>query len=77
MRSFEVKESAALGAAIRAAHALLNARNRSVGWSDLFESVGRPQVKEILQPAAEAVEIYHGPEGLLNRYKACEKSALL
>jgi hypothetical protein len=48
-----------------------------VGWSDLFESVGRPQVKEILQPAAEAVEIYHGPEGLLNRYKACEKSALL
>jgi len=77
VRSFEVKESAALGAAIRAAHGFLNARNLPVEWSDLFESVARPSVKEILRPPAEAVEIYQGPKGLLNFYKACAESALL
>jgi sugar (pentulose or hexulose) kinase len=76
VRSFEVKESAALGAAIRAAHAFLNTKRRSVGWSDLFESVVRSDAKELIRPSAEAVEIYQGPEGLLSLYKACERSAL-
>jgi xylulokinase len=76
VRSFEVKESAALGAAIRAAHAFLHARNAPVAWSDLFKSVARPNVKEILRPPAEAVEIYQGPKGLLSLYKACEESTL-
>jgi xylulokinase len=76
VRSFEVKESAALGAAIRAAHGFLNARNGPVEWSDLFESVARPSVKEVIRPPAEAVGIYQSPNGLLSLYEACEKSTL-
>jgi len=75
VRSFEVKESAALGAAIRAAHAFLNAQGKSVEWSDLFESLVRPNVKEIIQPSTEAVEIYQAPNGLLSLYQACERFA--
>jgi sugar (pentulose or hexulose) kinase len=77
VRSLEVKESAALGAAIRAAHGFLNARNVPVEWSGLFESVARPSVRDIVRPPAGAVEIYQGPNGLLNLYRTCEQSALL
>jgi len=76
VHSFEVKESAGLGAAIRAAHAFLGTLKRPVGWIELFESVVKPNVKKILRPSAEAVEIYQGPNGLLSLYKACEQSAL-
>jgi xylulokinase len=77
VRSFEVKESAALGAAIRAAYSFLNTQRRPVEWSDLFESVVRPNAKEIVRPPAEVVGIYQAPNGLLNLYEACEKSTLL
>ena len=76
VHSFEVKEGAGLGAAIRAAHAFLGTWKRPVGWIELFESVVKPKVKKILRPSAEAVEIYQGPNGLLSLYKACEQSAL-
>ena len=75
VRSFEVKESAALGAAIRAAHGVLNARRRSVRWSDLFESLVKPNTKEVIRPPAEAVKIYQAPNGLLSLYQACERFA--
>ena len=77
LRSFEVKESAALGAAIRAAHAFLNTQGGSpVGWNDLFESLVRPATKAIVRPSPEAVSVYHGPNGLLSRYQACERIPL-
>ncbi|OGP63327.1 MAG: hypothetical protein A2V65_04625 [Deltaproteobacteria bacterium RBG_13_49_15] len=76
VRSFEVKESAALGAAVRAAHSYLNSRERTVKWSDLFESVVRPNTKEAIRPSPEAVNIYHAPDGLINVYEACERFAL-
>jgi sugar (pentulose or hexulose) kinase len=76
VRSFEVKESAALGAAIRAAHSFLNSRGRSVTWSDLFESLVKPNTKELIRPSAEAVNIYQAPKGLLSVYRACERFAL-
>jgi sugar (pentulose or hexulose) kinase len=76
VRSFEVKESAALGAAMRAAHAFLSAKGKPIGWIELFESVVRASAKEIIRPRAEAVEIYQGPKGLLNLYKTFEQSAL-
>jgi xylulokinase len=76
VRSFEVKESAALGAAIRAAHGFLNAQGGSaVGWSDLFESLVRPNTKEIIRPSPEAVSVYHRPNGLLSLYQAFERLA--
>lgn len=74
--SFEVKESAALGAAIRAAHAFLRSPGKPVKWSDLFESVVRPNAKELVRPSADAVQIYQGPNGLLTRSEACEQSVL-
>jgi xylulokinase len=75
VRSFEVKESAALGAAIRAAHGVLNARRRPVRWSDLFESVVKPNTKEVIRPPAEAVKSYQAPHGLLSLYQSCERFA--
>ena len=75
VRSFEVKESAALGAALRAAHGVLNARRRSVRWSDLFASLVKPITQEVIRPPAEAVKIYQAPDGLLSLYQACEESA--
>ena len=76
VRSFEVKESAALGAAIRAVHAYLSAQGKPAEWSDLFESLVRPNAKEAIQPPPEAVRIYQAPNGLLSRYQSCEKYAL-
>jgi xylulokinase len=76
VRSFEVKGSAALGAAIRAAHCSLNSRGRKVKWSDLFESVVQPNTKELIRPSTEAVNIYQAPQGLLSVYRACERFAL-
>lgn len=76
VHSFEVKESAALGAAIRAAHSFLGGQGRSTRWSDLFESLVRPNTKEIIRPSAAEVDIYQSPRGLLGVYRACERFAL-
>jgi xylulokinase len=76
VRSFEVKESAALGAAVRAAHGFLHTPGRSVGWSDIFDSVVKPDAKEVIRPNPEAVRVYQAPNGLLSLYKTCERSAL-
>jgi xylulokinase len=76
VHSFEVKESAALGAAMRAAHGFLSARDRSAGWRDLFESIAKPVTKETIRPSAEAVKAYQAPDSLVNRYRAWERSAL-
>jgi xylulokinase len=75
--SLEVRESAALGAAIRAAHGFHSARGRRpAGWRDLFESLVKAKRREVIQPPADAVRIYQAPKGLLNLYRACEDFAL-
>jgi sugar (pentulose or hexulose) kinase len=76
VRSFEVKESAALGAAIRAARSFLNSRGRTVRWSDLFEALVRPNTKEVIRPSTGPVNIYQATRGLLSVYRACERFAL-
>jgi len=76
VRAFEVRESAALGAAIRAAHCYLHSRRRCIGWGDLFEALVRPNTTERIYPSAEAVRVYQAPDGLLRVYRACERFVL-
>lgn len=76
VRTSEVKESAALGAAVRAAHGFLNNHGRSMGWRELFDSMVKMSEEEIIRPPAEAVEIYQAPDGMLNLYRAGERTVL-
>jgi len=76
VRSFEVKESAALGAAIRAAHVFLNDQGSSIEWQELYKTLVRPNTRAIIRPSPEAVEVYHRQNGLLSHYQACEQFAL-
>ncbi len=76
VQSFEVRDSAALGAAIRAAHCHLNNQEISKRWKELIDPFIQNKVADIVQPDKDAVEIYHGTNGLLNLYAVCEKYAL-
>ena len=76
VRAFEVKDSAALGAAIRAAKAYLGARGDKRSWGDLAEMFIRTKEVKPLFPRREAVNIYHGENKLLGVYEACEQYAL-
>jgi xylulokinase len=76
VHSFEVKESAALGAALRAAHGCQNAKGKSVTWRDLTTPFLRHGLEEVVYPDQKQVEIYQGKNGLLSVYKACEAFGL-
>ena len=73
VRSFEVKDSAALGAAVRAARAYIGARGDRRTWGDLAEMFIRTKRAKPVFPRKEAAGIYHGDNGLLSVYEACEK----
>ncbi len=76
VHSFEVKESAALGAALRAAHCCQHAKGKSVTWEDLAEPFVRQSSAEVVYPDQRQVEIYQSENGLLSVYKACEAFVL-
>jgi xylulokinase len=76
VRTLEVKESAALGAAFRAAHAWLTQRGQSVSWQELCRTVVKAGTAQVIRPSADASRIYQGPNGLLSVYEACERFAL-
>ena len=76
VRTLEVKESAALGAAIRAAHAWLNHDKPVVTWRELWESIVSAGTVQVVRPSAEAIRIYQARGGLLEIYAACERFAL-
>lgn len=76
VRTLEVKESAALGAAIRAAHAWLTRRGQPVSWHELCRTVVKAGTAQVIRPSADASRIYRGPNGLLSVYAACERFAL-
>jgi hypothetical protein len=75
-QAYDVTQSAALGAALRAAHAWLNGHGMSVGWGALFGSVVTPGSGRIIRPAAAAEARFHAPGGLIAAYAACERHAL-
>jgi xylulokinase len=76
VRSFEVKDGAALGAALRAAGGFLNAHGERKTWSELAEKFLRLNESKSVGPRKGAVRIYHGENGLLRVYEACEAYAL-
>jgi sugar (pentulose or hexulose) kinase len=73
--SFEIKESAALGAAIRAAHCCLNNTGSKVSWNELTAPYLTQTAEDVITPSPAEVEIYHHKNGLLRVYEACENFA--
>ncbi|MFC1798473.1 xylulokinase [Thermodesulfobacteriota bacterium] len=71
--AFEVKESAALGAAIRAAHCYLNSKSSNISWKELTAYYVNLKSAEVIRPSKAEIEIYHHPNGFLSVYDACEK----
>lgn len=71
-RSFEVKDSAALGAAIRAARWCLRKRGDSRSWRTLTELFTSQRHSLVARPRKDAVRVYRDEGGLLDIYAACE-----
>jgi len=76
VRSFEVKDSAALGAAIRAAHCLLGMEGSPVAWAELSAKFVGQEDAVTIRPDARAAGVYQGRDGFLSVYAACEKYGL-
>ena len=67
---FEVTNSAALGAALRAAHAHRNA-SQDTPWEDLLAGIAEPLAASAVSPSNPAVY-----DALTKKYAECEQSAL-
>ncbi|UCH21577.1 MAG: carbohydrate kinase [Deltaproteobacteria bacterium] len=76
VQTFELEDSAALGAAIRSARLLQQCRGFTPSWGELYEKFIKYQKAEALSPEKEHQPIYHGPNGLIDAYKSCERYAL-
>ncbi len=76
VQTHDVTQSAALGGALRAAHAWLNDHGAVVGWGGLFRSVITPGSGRIIRPAPGASIRFHAPGGLIAAYAACERHVL-
>jgi len=76
VQTFEVKESAALGAALRAAYCHQNARGKKITWKKLTEAFLSRSSAKIAYPDRKQVETYQSKSGLLGVYEACEAFAL-
>ncbi len=72
-QSFEVKDSAALGAAIRAAICCLQKRGNGPRWRTLTELFTTQRRSLVARPRKEAVRVYRSEGGLLDVYAACER----
>ncbi len=69
----EVGNSAALGAALRAAHGDLVARERETGWDEIVRGFAEPVASARLEPDASRHDFYRK---LIQVYGACEAHAL-
>jgi xylulokinase len=76
VHSFEIKESAALGAALRAAHCCQTAKGKHVTWQELTRPFLRQDPVQVARPDKKQVEIYQNKNGLLDVYQACEAFVL-
>jgi xylulokinase len=73
VRTHKVAASAALGAALRSAHAGLRTRGEGIGWAELFRSAVAPDTGRVIRPTPGASARFHAPGGLLEAYAACER----
>jgi len=70
---FEVGNSAALGAALRAAHAHLEAAGNEMPWPKVVKGFADPVKESRVRPDKAAAKVYRA---FLKLYKACEDHAL-
>lgn len=73
VRLTAVPKSAALGAALRAAHASLKSQGQDRSWDDLTAEFVKPSTAATIQPNPRAVAVYRELQRL---YQACEAHAL-
>jgi xylulokinase len=69
----EVAKSAALGAALRAAHGFFLAAGKEVTWDDMVAGFTAPIASSEIHAKPDAVAIY---DELIKKYAACEREAL-
>ena len=72
VRTFEVKESAALGAALRAAHYCQNRNGIPVTWESVAGPFLTGRSGRVAEPEPSQVEVYRGRNGMLEIHEACE-----
>jgi xylulokinase len=75
-QSFEVKGSAALGAAIRAAKWCLQKCGDNRSWRALTEIFTTQRHSLVARPRKDAVRLYRTEGGLIDVYAACERFGL-
>ena len=73
VQRIEVSKSAALGAALQAAHGWLTAADKNPKWEKLVAAFTKPVAGSEIQPDKKAAKIY---DKLLEKYAACESDAL-
>lgn len=69
----EISKSAALGAALRAAHAYLKHRRQPARWADVLRGFTEPPADSDVRPDKRAVAVYNK---LIKKYAAAEKAAI-
>ena len=69
IRSFEVTNSAALGAALRSAKSYYDSNNIKKSWQDIVETFLNIQESEVIEPNGNYKLLY---DEMLNVYKKCE-----
>lgn len=70
---FEVRNSAALGAALRAYHGDETSKGRAIGWDEVVRELAEPRPDTRLRPDAARHAVYLD---LLRRYEKAEEEAL-
>jgi xylulokinase len=73
VRRFEIGNSAALGAALRALHAVQLDRGESIDWDGIVSDIVRPLDANPIMPDARRHEVYRA---LMGVYETCERAAL-
>lgn len=68
---FEVTNSAALGAALRAAHAYLNTSGQNTTWEDISQGIAEPISGSVVKPTNTTAY-----DELVKKYADCEQIAL-
>ncbi len=69
----EVSKSAALGAALQAAHGFLVATGKNAAWDKLTAGFTKPVPGSEVKPDKKAVKVY---EAMLDRYADCESEGM-
>jgi sugar (pentulose or hexulose) kinase len=69
----EISKSAALGAALCAAHAWLADAGKKPKWEDVVAKFTAPIPESRIQPQLKAAKVY---DQLVEKYAACEKRVL-